>query len=120
MLKNKENVSDEVKVANTLNTVSSSTVKKLKTPEKFTDHYLPHNLSRSLTLNATLKHHPSILVIKRVSQRFSSLYFSPNDENTVLKEITKLKSNKAVKDTDIPVKVLKYNADFFAKYIYLQ
>ena len=42
------------------------------------------------------------------------------DKNTVLKEIKKLNSNKAVQDTDIPVKILKENAQFFAEYIYLQ
>ena len=59
-------------------------------------------------------------VIKRFSQRFSSFYFSHVDKNTVLKEIKKLNLNKAVQDSDIPVKILKENADFFADYIYLQ
>ena len=59
-------------------------------------------------------------VIKRFSQCFSSFYFSHVDKNTVLKEIKKLNLNKAVQDSDIPVKILKENADFFADYIYLQ
>ena len=59
-------------------------------------------------------------VIKRFSQRFSSFYFSHVDKNTVLKEIKKLNLNKAVQDSDIPGKILKENADFFADYIYLQ
>ena len=59
-------------------------------------------------------------VIKRFSQRFSSFYFSHVDKNTVLKEIKKLNLNKAAQDSDIPVKILKQNADFFADYIYLQ
>ena len=59
-------------------------------------------------------------VIKRFSQRFSSFYFSHVDKNNVLKEIKKSKFNKAVQDSDIPVKVLKENAHFFADYIYLQ
>ena len=37
----------------------------------------------------------------------------------LLKEIRKLKSNKVVQDTDIPVKILKDNPEFFAEYIYL-
>ena len=66
------------------------------------------------TLNALLKYkdHPSICVIKRVSQLFSSFYFSPVDKNTANKEIRKFKSNKAVQKTDIPVKILKENAEF--------
>ena len=59
-------------------------------------------------------------VIKRFSQCFSSFYFSHVHKNTVLKELKKLNINKAVQDSDIPVKILKENADFFADYIYLQ
>ena len=59
-------------------------------------------------------------VIKRFSQCFSSFYFSHVDKNTVLKEIKRLDLNQAVQDSEIPVKILKENADFFADYIYLQ
>ena len=31
-----------------------------------------------------------------------------------------MNSNKAVQDTDIAVKILKENAEFFAEFIYLQ
>ena len=58
--------------------------------------------------------------IKRFSQRFPSFYFSHVDNNTVLKEIKELNLIKAVQDSDIPVKILKENADFLAGYIYLQ
>ena len=80
---------------------------------------LPQSSSRHPALNAVLKYknHPSMRVIKRFSQSF---YFSHVDKNTVLKEIKKLNLNKAVQDSDIPVKILKENADFFADYIYLQ
>ena len=83
---------------------------------------LPQSLSRHPTLNAMLKYknYPSMRVIKRFSQRFSSFYFSHVDKNTVLKEIKKLNLNKAVQDSDIPVMILKENADFFADYMYLQ
>ena len=96
MLKNEEIISDQVEVANTLNTFFSNTVKNLKIPEKLADHYLPHILSRDPTLNAIPKYkdHLNMRVIKRVSQRFSSFYFSPVDKNTVLREIRRFKSNK--------------------------
>ena len=122
LVKNEEIISDDVGVANTLNNYFSNVVKNLKTPEKFVTDSLPQSLSRHPTLNAILKYknHPSMRVIKRFSQRFSSFYFSHVDKNTVLKEIKKLNLNKAVQDSDIPVKILKENADFFADYIYLQ
>ena len=111
-----------MEVLKTLNNYFSNVVKNLKIPEKFVTDSLPQSLSRHPTLNAILKYknHPSMRVIKRFSQRFSSFYFSHVDKNTVLKEIKKLNLNKAVQDSDIPVKILKENADFFADYIYLQ
>ena len=73
---------------------------------------LNQSLSRHRTLNATLnyKNHPRIHVIKRFFQRFLRFYFSHADKNTVLKEIKKLNLNKAVQDSDMPVKILKENA----------
>ena len=51
--------------------------------------------------------------------RFSSFHFSQVDKNTILKEIRKLIMNKAMQGTDIPVKILKENALYFAEYICL-
>ena len=42
---------------------------------------------------------------------FSSFYFSQVGKNTVLKEIRKLNMNKAAQDTDIPLQILKENAE---------
>ena len=44
--------------------------------------------------------------MKNFLQRFLS-FFSHIDKNTILKEIKKLNLNKAVQDSDIPVKILK-------------
>ena len=41
-------------------------------------------------------------------------------KKTILNEIKKLKISKAVQHSDIPVKILKENSDFFVEYIYLQ
>ena len=65
------------------------------------------------------RNHPSINTIRHFSQRNSSFYFSPVDKNNVLKEIKGLSANKAVQNNDIPVKVLKENANFFAEQITL-
>ena len=54
------------------------------------------------------KNHPGMHFIKRFNK------------NILLKEIKKLNLNKAVQDSDITVKILKENADFFADSIYLQ
>ena len=122
LVKNEKVISDDMEVANTLKNYFSNVVKNLNIPEKFVTDSLRQSLSRHPTLNAILKYknHPSMRAIKRFSQRFSTFYFSHVDKNTVLKEIKKLNLNKAVQDSDIPVKILKENADFFADYIYLQ
>ena len=122
LIKNDEIISDDLEVANTLNKYFSNVVKNLKIPEKFANNNLPRILSKHPTLNAIMKYknHPSMDVIKKISHGLSSFYFSHIDKKTVLNEIKKLKLSKAVQDSDIPVKILKENSDFFAEYIYLQ
>ena len=122
-LVNNENItSKEVGVTNTRNSFFSTIIKNLKIPEYYAENNLPPNLSRHTTLKAILKYknHPSISIIKRLSERFSSFHFSQVDKNTVRKDIMKLSLNKSVQDTDIPVKILKENADYFAEHICLQ
>ena len=94
---------------------------RLKIPEYYVADKLPHSLSRHPILKVILKckNHPSIRIIKSFSRRFWSLYFLQVDKNIVLKEIRKLNMNKAVQDTDMPVKTLKENVQYFAEYICL-
>ena len=90
---------------------------KLQNPED----NLHSRLSSNPVLQAIMKYryHPSINIIRHYCQRFPSFYFSVVDINIVLKEIRKLSIKKAIQDTDIPVKVLKENEEFFAEQIYL-
>ena len=68
------------------------------------------------------RNQPGINTIRQYcrAQRFPSFYFSVVDKNAVRKEISKLSNKKATQDTDIPVKILKGNEEFFAEQIYLQ
>ena len=122
MVNNENITSKEVELANTLNNVFSTIIKNLKIPEYYSENNLPPNLSRHPTLKAILKYknHPSISLIKCFSELFSSFYFSQVDKSTVPKEIMKLSLNKSVQDKEIPVKILKENADYFDEYICLQ
>ena len=122
LVNNEKITSDEMEVANSLNNFFSNIIENLKIPEYYVDDKLPHSLSRHSTLKDILKYknHPNIRIIKSFSRRFSSFYFSQVDKNTIVKEIRKLNMNKAVQDTDISVKILKENPDYFAEYICLQ
>ena len=46
--------------------------------------------------------------------------FPRTNKNTVLKEISGLSTNKASQDNDLPVKILKENADYLAEFICIQ
>ena len=122
LVNNERITSDEWKGANTLNNFFSNIIKNFKLPEYYVEDKLSHNLWSHPILKAILKYnnHPSIKVIKSFSTRFSSFYSLQVGKSTVLKEIRKLNMNKAVKDTDIPVKILKENAKCFAEHICLQ
>ena len=50
----------------------------------------------------------------------SSFNFSFIGKNAVLKEIRSFSTTKACKDTDIPVKFLTENSDYFGEFIYIQ
>ena len=112
LINNERIMSDEVEIANTLNDFFSNIIKNLKLLEYYVEEKISHGLSSHPTLKAILKYknHPSMKVIKSFSTRFSSFYLSHVDKNIVLKEIRKLKMNKAVQDTGIPVKTLRWLA----------
>ena len=113
-IKSKEN-----EAANTFNNFFSNIVKNLKIPEYQCENGLHSRFSSHPALQATMKYrnHPSVNIIRHFSQRYSSFYFSQVEKNTVLKEIGRLSFKKAVQETDIPVKILKENADFSAEHI---
>ena len=125
ILVNTNNIeSNEFDVAKTFNEFFSNIVKNLEIPEYQREDNLHIRLSSNPVLHATMKYrnHPSINTVRQYcrAQRFPSFYFSAVDKNAVRKEIIKLSNKKATQDTDIPVKILKGNEEFFAEQIYLQ
>ena len=61
------------------------------------------------------RNHASIISISHSSHQDSSFNFACIDKNTFLKGIGSLNRTKASQVTDIPVKILKENADYFAE-----
>ena len=70
------------------------------------------------TLKAILKYknHPSIVAINNLKKNFNP-YFSVVSEEGFLKEIKKVNPRKSNQSTDIPIRLLKENADIFASYL---
>ena len=113
-----ELVTDEQKVANTLNDFFSSIVTSLNLPESQNADPFSDNIDH-LALKAIMKwrNNPSVLAITTVRENRERFTFSSVTLADVAKEINNLNSTKAIQEADIPVKLLKYNNDFFAAYI---
>ena len=77
------------------------------------------NLKNHPILMAILKYrdHPSIITIKHFRYQTVSFHFSYIDKKAVLKIIRSLSKNKASQEADMPVRVVKENAEYFAEII---
>ena len=77
------------------------------------------NLKNHPILMAILKYrdHPTIITIKRFRYQAVPFHFLHNDKKTVLKIIRSLSNNKASQEIDLPVRVVKENAVYFAEII---
>ena len=100
-----------------LNSLFSNVVKHLKIPElkdiDFSAECIPQPALKAIM---KFRNHPSVSAIRNAFNP-QSFNFSKVSVDDVLKEINKLGNRKAIQNTDIPVKILKQNADIFGSYI---
>ena len=70
---------------------------------------------KDLIFNAILKYknQPSIIAIREKS-KYSKFTFHEVDNNKIVKEIMRLKNNKASQNSDILITIINENADIFA------
>ena len=99
--------------AELLNIFFSNAVNSLKIPKFSNTNLLCERLSNP-TLNAILKYknHPSNGAIRN-SNYNSHVHFNEVSAEEIYKEIRKLSPRKSVQSADIPIRVLKENADIF-------
>ena len=118
-MEKEELVSSESDVAQRFNQFFSNIVKNLDIPKCVVGDTLHLNLKNHPILMAILKYrdHPSIITIKRSRYQTVPFHFSYIDKKTVLKIIRSLSNNKASQETDMPVRVVKGNAEYFAEII---
>ena len=117
LVEDNEIINEDKDNAGRLNSLFSNAVKNLKIPEFSETNPLAENISHPI-LKAILKYenHPSIIAIQN-AKRGPGFYFFEVSANDIFKEIKKLKTRKATQNTDIPVKILRENADIFSVYI---
>ena len=113
-----ELITDEQKVASTLNDFFSSIVTSLNLAESQNVDPFSDNIDHP-ALKAIMKwrNNPSVLAITTVRENRERFTFSSVTLADVAKEINNLNSTKAIEEADIPVKLFKDNNDFFAGYI---
>ena len=108
---------DDFNTAKVLNTLFSNIDNDLNIAEYSSCEPLANNISDTI-LKCVVKYrnHPSILAIGEVCNKHRRLPFSFSKINRqeILGEILKLETSKLRQDTDIPIKIIKENADIFA------
>ena len=110
--------SEDKSNAEILNSFFSNAVKNLKIPE-FNDinplaENIPHPAFKAIL---KYKNHSSIMAIKNARRNGLGFYFGEVSVGDICKELRRLNPRKAAQNTDIPIKILKENADIFSSYI---
>ena len=119
LVENSEIVSIDSEVASIFNEFFTTIVKNLNIYRN-PDHLLEtRKQDRVLASIEKFSKHPSILNIeKKMSEAESSLSFQFVEQDSVVKEIQILKSNKTSQQNDIPIKNLKENIDICSYILY--
>ena len=97
----------------------SNIVKNIDIPKHVVGDTLHLHLKNHPILMAILKYrdYPSIITIKHFRYQTVPSNFSHIYKKTVLKIIRSLSNNKASQETDLPVRVVKENGEYFAEII---
>ena len=105
-------------VAKELNNFFANAVKNLNIPNYENCDSLAENIDDpTLKVIAKSRNHPSILAITSKYKNRANFSFNFVSKEYVLTEIKVLDVSKAIKESDIPVKIIKANKNFFAEAI---
>ena len=110
-------ITGESETAEVLNNFFSNIVKKLKIPEYENLNSNIENI-KDPVFRAILKYknHPSIIAINEKSKNAKFSFHEVNNEK-IAKEIRRLNKNKASQKSDIPIRIMKENANIFAEFL---
>ena len=124
LVENEEIISEDSKIAESLNSFFSNIVKNLQIPgyRLHNDSLFPNVSDPILQVILKYRNHPSILTIGEVCKNKSNkqpLFSFPEvTRDEILKEMLNLDTTKACQDTDIPTKILKENSDIFSDFLF--
>ena len=105
-------------VAEELNNFFANAVKNLNISNYENCDSLAENIDDpTLKAIAKWRNHPSILAIASEYKNRASFFFNFVSKEYVLTEIKMLDVSKAIQESDIPVKIIKANENFFAETI---
>ena len=107
------------KTATVLNNFFSNIIKNLGILQYNEIDPVSQNIEDTL-MKAIIKYrcHRSIIAIKEKCNSNFSFSFSQVERDEIMKEISRLKINKATQSTDIPTKLIKENSDIFGDFIF--
>ena len=90
---------------------------KISTDHGYDNGFIATDCQVINTVNK-FKNRPSIIMIKNKKKNDQSFSFGPVTFDDALKKVKALGTAKASQQSDIPIKVLKQNSDYFAEYFY--
>ena len=108
------------KLAETFNTFFSKIVPNLNLGNNLGDNITNSNITDPVFYAIQMyENHPSILEIKEMmSKKNLSFSFTFFDRKKIFNELQKLKTKKACRGSDIPVKIIKENINVITDFIY--
>ena len=118
LVKEKQIIADDKKVANSFNDYFENAVKSLNISEN--QYLLSSTSGLSDPIEIAIKKfesHPSILAIKENINISSSFNFSKCNEKEIVSEISKLDQTKVGTHKNIPAKILKETSDICGKHL---
>ena len=121
LIENDETIDNEIKIAKIFNEYFVNTAKNLGILiEMESATFTENNLSEVEMVLKKYKNHSSKTTITKRMKNLGNFTFSFNfiSHDDIVKELNKLKTKKASQKTDIPIKIVKENADIISHFLY--
>ena len=118
LVDNNNIISSETEIAEKLNAIFSNIVKELNIKVKEDLLYDIPNINNPVERAIQkYKNHPSIQTIKETFDSNKTFSFELVSSDTIFKEIVSLDTKKPTHNTDVPIKIVKANADLFSIFV---